>query len=146
MPVRKAEAKDKYEFLFLVKESLKENKAPFKLDLELMASNFDVFIAEDRFEIFVLEKPEGLVGILIGVVSNPIFSYDLQSTELLWFVTEEHRGSSGSIRLVKEFEKWSLSKGVKIISMADQHQLKDLSPMYSRLGYDLYEKTYIKGV
>ncbi len=62
------------------------------------------------------------------------------------YVHPLYRGSSAFFRLIKAYEKWAISKGVKEINLATSTGVDPLktSDMYIRLGYPMSGLTHTK--
>lgn len=147
MKVRVAEEEDKLDFALLAKSFLKESKYPFKLDLNKLLENYSEALKASHFCLFLLESDdEEIVGMIVGGISEPLFSSDSVATELAWFVMEDYRDSIGAMKLLKEYEKWAVESGCTFITMVDIDTLESLDSLYTRKGYTLTEKTYVKEV
>lgn len=79
--------------------------------------------SEKYLAALVVEHPilPGLVGMELGLYAR------------------DHKGKE----LVKQFEDWSKSKGASRTFMTS-YTPKDVSKYYQRLGYSLYEQSFIK--
>jgi len=144
MPIRKATEEDQLDFLILAKKFLKESKYIFSFNQSKLLENYLLAINHDDFLILLAEENGEVVGMLAAGITSPMFSDDKVATELAWFIDKEHRGSSMSLRLIKEYEKWAKGNGCKYTSMMDLDQLNNLQRLYERQGYSLVEKTFIK--
>ena len=90
-----------------------------------------------------------IVGCICGIITNFWFARNTKvAAELGWWVNEEHRGSTASIRLLQAFENWAKEHGVKAITMSDLVINGDTpaGPIYKKLGYELVERAHVKGV
>jgi GNAT superfamily N-acetyltransferase len=101
-------------------------------------------IANENTCVFVLEDGGELVGMLGAVYTEAFFSAAKVAAELSWWVDPEYRGRKESVGLVKAYENWAKSKGVKAVNMMDLTLLNELGPLYEKLGYTKYETTYVK--
>lgn len=144
--IRSATKDDKLEFLLLCKEFLRESSYPFSMSIKKVSENFNAIVDHEQFFVKVIEKEGELVGFLVAGLVSPMFSDDVVSSELAWFVSKEHRGDSDSIKLLVQYEKWAKKQGCKFITMVDIDSLNSLEDFYSRRGYTLTEKTYVKEI
>lgn len=144
--VREATEEDKLDVILLAKQFLKESKYPFSLDVETLDSNFSNAIDHPNFLILVLEVDKEIVGMLVGATAAPLFSKDLIATELAWFVEKPYRTSRPALKLFKKYEEWAKESGCKFITMVDIDTLADLGDLYTRKGYTMTEKTYVKEI
>lgn len=146
MQVRQAKIQDRDEFVRLANLFLTESSYPIKMNLMKLMTSFLRAIELDEIVLFVAEDNNKLVGMLVGVVNESLFSNDKIASELAWFVEKEYRGTSMALRLLAEFEKWAKLQDCSFIAMIDLHRVNDLENMYNKLGYELAEKTYMKKV
>ncbi len=146
MQVRQAKIQDRDEFVRLANLFLAESSYPIKMNLMKLMTSFLRAIELDEIVLFVAEDGDKLVGMLVGVVNESLFSNDKIASELAWFVEREYRGTSVALRLLAEFEKWAKLQGCSFIAMIDLHRVNNLENMYNKLGYELAEKTYMKKV
>lgn len=144
--VRKATKEDSLDFAVLAKQFLRESKYPFSVDMEKLMESFTAACDNESFCVFLLEEEGDIVGMLVGGLSSPLFSSDIVATELAWFVERQHRDGRGSLKLFNEYEKWAKEAGSKFITMVDIDTLQSLGSLYSRKGYTLTEKTYVKEI
>jgi GNAT superfamily N-acetyltransferase len=82
-------------------------------------------------------------GFLAGMATPfPFGDYSL-ATELAWWVNPEERGSGLGLKLLEAFEYWAEEKaGCSLVSMSS---LDDkVGEMYTKQGYKLYERAYMK--
>ena len=94
----------------------------------------------------IVEEENGLViGAIGGMVILDIFTGELMSSEMFWFVSQ---GSGSGRKLMSEFERWSIKKGCSKIQMGLLHNLYvgSLTKMYIRKGYLPIETMFIKEV
>ena len=93
--------------------------------------------------IYVAEKDNVVIGVIGGVVVQNMWNKnEVIYQELFWWVEEEHRESSISIRLLKEFEN-AAPVGSKIaLSLLPKSNIK-ISTL-SKLGYQPAELAFTK--
>ncbi len=144
--VRKALSSDSLDFALLAKAFLKESKYPFSLDLAKLLENFEAALKNPDFCLFLLEDEGGLVGMLVGGIASPLFSTDRVATELAWFVDPSYRDGVSAYKLLASYEKWAVDIGCTFVTMIDIDTLESLEPLYTRKGYTLTEKTYVKEI
>lgn len=85
----------------------------------------------------------GIVGVVTPVWFNPAAKV---ATELAWWVSEGHRGTSVAIRLYRAFEAWADEQGVDAIVMSDLVIDGDTpaGKLFEKLGYATVERAHIK--
>ena len=118
-------------------------------EIELDDIVFGICYLIDNGIIFVAEKEDEIVGCICGMITNLWFARNTKvAAELGWWVNEEHRGSTASMRLLQAFENWAKEQGVKAITMSDL-VIDGQTPtgqIYKKLGYELVERAHVKGV
>jgi len=73
-------------------------------------------IREENRCYFVDDRDGKIVAFLSGYISPMIYSDDLVANEQLMFIDPDYKSSTRvGIRLMRKFEEWSRSKGVKIM-------------------------------
>ena len=146
MTIRKATKEDILDIVLLTKQFLKEFKPPIKLDSTHFIKNLETTVEDPSYFFYVSEQESEVVGYLSGAKSYSMFSSQPMAIEIGWFLQPEYRGSSDGLKLLSEFIKWAKEQGCEVISMGDLAKVQDLSPLYNRKGFELYERTYIKEI
>lgn len=83
-------------------------------------------------------------GILLAMVGQSIVGPYKQSSEIAWWVDPEKRG--GSLDMLKLYETWATQKGAKLIEVKSLKKFPETEKIYSKLGYDALETSWIKAV
>ncbi len=85
-----------------------------------------------------------ITGALGAVLAPNLNSGQMMAVECFWFVIEKFRGHG--IKLLKEFERWAGFRNAKRVAMIHllHMQPKELSDLYTRMGYRAIETNYIK--
>lgn len=144
--VREAEEKDLISCLLLFKEFFNESKMDLKWSQDRMVNVFKSFFNNSGMVFFVSEFEKEVVGFIAGTLMQPLFSDEVVSAELAWFVSKEHRGSTAALRLFKTFEEWSKKNKAVLISISDIEDVNNLSNFYRKKGYKKTETTYTKRI
>lgn len=91
-------------------------------------------------------KDDILVGILVGMKTDLMFTDEPICSELVWYVYPEYRKGYVGIRLLRAFEYWAKNVvQVKKICMAHLGN-EDLSRIYKKMGFTKYEESFLKGI
>jgi len=90
----------------------------------------------------VLEQEGVLVGMIGGVLTPIFFSKDIALQELVWYVKNGVNG----LPLLRAFENEANVLGATQIVIGDKPGYVDMQKIYSRLGYRLLERQYVKKV
>jgi len=110
----------------------------------------------EKFVEFLLDSPHGsvfvaldenkLVGIILGIASEPAFAHGLAATELAWWVDPDYRGTKVGPELMKHYEDWCDSIGANVCVMSTYPKVspESLGKFYERNGYELGEISYRK--
>jgi len=137
---------DLLDVLILAKEFSREAPKSHKWSPEKTKDFLLSAINNTNMEVFVSDKDGEINGAIVCLVTEMYMSSTVVASDLAWFVSKNSRGSSSSIRLLKTFEDWARSKGADYICMADIEGISNLSNLYSKMGYSIFETTYMKEV
>lgn len=142
--IRQATKDDILDILVVCKQFARETKQPAKFDAKHFANSLGNLISLDHGLVLLSIEDDEVVGILIAVASQFVFSPQMVATEMGWYVLPEYRDYRRGVKLVQAFEAWAKEIGADFIAMSDIVQTQDLSKLYERQGYKLSEKTYVK--
>ena len=142
--IRKAVEEDVLDCLILFKQFHKESKVPYSWDAKKTQEAIISSFPTDNYEILLAEKDEEILGLIACMYGQPLFSSETLATEIAWYVHKDHRTSTAAFRLMKAYEEWALSKGVKYIGMTYLEGITDLSQIYEKKGYSKAETHHIK--
>jgi GNAT superfamily N-acetyltransferase len=93
---------------------------------------------EDDRVIFVYEKDGVIRGFLVGQKGRWMFNKDeFIGVSLYWYVEPKFRKGWASVRLMKEFEKWCISRGCVGIDTGSTTELQGerVSKLFKRMGF-----------
>ncbi len=95
---------------------------------------------------FLLEHERLVVGGIGGTLIQQPLTGDKVAVEAFWYVKEEQRGGSASLRLHSAFEEWGWSEGADSVAMIfmEASMPQRLKGYYQRRGYDLLETVWQK--
>ena len=93
---------------------------------------------------FVIEKDNKVIGVIAGSIETAMATNDKMFHEIIWYVDKIHRRYG--IKLLRHCEKYYKENGIKFIIMCNMGNLNDekLERFYTKMGYNLFEKQYIK--
>jgi GNAT superfamily N-acetyltransferase len=97
--------------------------------------------------ILLLRHHHEVIGGLGGAITPDLNDGRLCAQELFWFVDPQHRGGSGSVRLVQAFEEWAVSKGaveMRMVRLLTGGDTERLDGFYTKRGYGKLEMHYWK--
>lgn len=144
--IRLAKPSDKGALAYACKKFLEETNYPFALDTKKLFDSFDEAIINPELLALVYQEENKIVGFLFAGIASPPFSSTRVAAEMAWFVLPEYRGTKNSFRLLHAFEYWGEKEKCDFLVLNDVHTLNDLGTLYTRMGYTLTEKTYVKEV
>lgn len=144
LDIRDATVDDLVEFSVLVKKFTREAKYPTKVNSKFIIDNFTPTINNPNYFFKVADDDGEVVGFLVGTISTNLFSPDVVGSELGWFILPEFRDGRTGLKMQRMFEDWCKEKNAKLIAMADIDPLQSLDKFYTRKGFILMEKTYVK--
>lgn len=91
-----------------------------------------------------IDSDNNVNGVIGGLVSGNIWNPTIkQVDEVIYYVREEKRRSTIGFKLIKEYDK--LTKEYPLSTLKLMHNSPDLTKHYNKLGYELLEKTYLRG-
>lgn len=105
---------------------------------------------QGKYVFFVAENSRGaVVGALIGVIEQQIFSSALTASVMHFDVLPEARMGGYGVRLLKAFEQWAKNRKVIEInfgvnSVDDEAELARLSKFAQRMGYRVVGANFSK--
>ena len=105
------------------------------------SGHFDMFLITPGILALCVEENGKIVGMIAGIASAIIFSKEVAMQEMVWYVEREHRRCG--LRLLREFERRSKERGLKMMMMVGMSGDPILS-IYPRLGYREMQQTFIK--
>lgn len=115
----------------------------FPIEEERIEELIQSLLRDRNKTIVILYMHEGKpVGMIAGMSSEMIFSRDLVTTEVIWWVDPGFR-SRKSLALKEAYEYWAKRIGAKYIGMSNLDDEK-ISRFYERSGYKPYERAFMK--
>jgi len=144
--IRPMREEDIFDVLVLAREFSKEAPETHKWNKDKTNNFLYTSLKLPNMEVFVIDSNKEITGAIVGILTEMFMSDKVVATELAWFVTKEARGTPSSIKLVKTFEKWAKQNGANYCVVADIKGITDLKKLYTRMGYNSSETSYIKGL
>lgn len=110
---------------------------------------FEALIAQDQHRyVFLVAEGTGqrVVGALIGVLEQQIFSDSWTASVMHFDVLPEARMGGHGVRLLKAFERWARNRKVIEISLGvnSGEDLQRLSRFAQRMGYAKVGENHVK--
>lgn len=115
--------------------------------MEAFLYNWTSLLDKDIGAMWAYMEEDKICGMLGGVLLPGLNDGELTATECFWYVLPEHRGSSGGIRLIREFQAFAKKMGAKRIIMASLTSspvCEKVERLYEGLGFKLVERHYLK--
>lgn len=116
----------------------------FKLDH--FCKFWECLLSNNVGVIFGLLDGERICGVIGGMAFPEPYNGKLVATEMFWWVDQDSRRGTGSMRLYCKFEKWAEDKGcakVRMIHLSDSMPYV-MEGIYKRLGFEELERHYTK--
>lgn len=141
--IRKLNINDKVAFTELVRLFFDEriSREGFSFSEEEASKHFDYFISVPTVHGLVSEENEKITGVIVFTVSNMLFSNELLTQEIVWYVRKENRGDG--IKLMKAMELMSDELGSKFIMVQGMNEDR-ANIIYMRYGFKPLQNVYIK--
>lgn len=117
-------------------------------DAEYLYEYLYGFIGNPQESVFLCLMIDNKVeGFIIGCKSTAaLWHKGKVATELLWWVSPDHRKSGAGVHLVQLFLEWAKYAGCTqaCVSSLNNEFMNSLDKVYTRLGFTLIEKAYVK--
>lgn len=141
--IRKLNINDKVAFTELVRLFFDEriSREGFSFSEEEASKHFDQFISVPTVYGLVSEENEKITGVIVFTVSNMLFSNELLTQEIVWYVRKENRGDG--IKLMKAMELMSDELGSKFITVQGMNEDR-ANIIYMKYGFKPLQNVYIK--
>lgn len=116
-----------------------------KVDVAHAFRRYAELLDDGKLGLFGLFNGAELVGGLAGLLADDLHYPQTLAIELFWFVLEGYRGKG--LLLLNEFERWAEENNARpaAIALSDSFA-SELDSLYTRRGYQLAERHYLKGV
>jgi GNAT superfamily N-acetyltransferase len=101
----------------------------------------------DNAIVLVAEREAEIVGMMLGFVAEQFFGPSKTASELVVYVTPEHRGGTVAPRLIYVFEDWAKWHGCAeiVLGVSTEVAADRTAKFYQRMGYAHSGHTLIKG-
>ena len=95
-------------------------------------------LVNPQIQCWVTVKDETVTGMMAGQVFEYEFGQSLIASDILVFVSPEHRGGTAFLRLVKEYIEWSKSLGAEMIflNQTTGTAQEAVARLYQRIGFE----------
>jgi GNAT superfamily N-acetyltransferase len=94
--------------------------------------------------VVVMEKDSKVVGLIVGHFSeHPMFGTKC-TTELVWYVDFNYRGTKDSLKLLKAYIEWAEYKGSELVFVSDLERKGTVERIYTKLGFTQVEISYAR--
>jgi hypothetical protein len=93
-------------------------------------------------------RGDEVLGGFFGQITSIYFSIERVAKDLAWFVTRNRRGSMAAVALVRDFEAWAKSKGVKffVLGQSTGIRMDTTRALYEHLGYEMIGFNTVKRI
>lgn len=121
---------------------------PLSFSSECLLKSFSSILDNSNYIALVYEEDREIHGMLIGAVTEFLFSSDLIAGELVWWIDLKQRKGRAGSELKYTFEQWAKDKKATIITMVllEDENLQLIDKIYRSGGYKPAERTYIKEI
>ena len=118
-----------------------------KVDVDHAVNKYKGMISNGNGHMFILEDDNGkMIGGLGCVVGDDLHFPRKIAIETYWFVHPDNRGEG--LSLLRYFEQWAKDNGCDAVAMIHltDSMPETLDRLYTRRGYKMIERHYIKEV
>lgn len=84
----------------------------------------------------LIHEDDGIVGVLMAVVSKPAFSDDLTAIETLWY----SRDQKVALALLRGYKRWAEGIGCRYIQYSHPTGCKSFDRKYTKINVDYIEE------
>lgn len=101
-----------------------------------------------KYALMVAESNDLIVGALMGVVEQQIFSDEWTASIMHIDVLPEARMGGWAVRLLKAFEQWAKNRGVVELSFGinSEDDMQRIGQFAGRMGYRKVGENYVRGI
>ena len=88
--------------------------------------------------VLVAERDGAVIGMIAGMVTEYFFGFERYAFDLVFFVSQEHRGSSAAVRLLSEWDRVLAEDGhvrEAVLGISTGVNAERTQRLYERLGY-----------
>lgn len=99
--------------------------------------------------ILISEQPnDGITGVIMGYVTEYMFSNDLAAMNYVYYVKPGYRGSSLAIRLLTAFRKWAQNRGTALlfISQNSGSRIKSFHKFMGHVGLQYFSGSFSRWI
>ena len=104
----------------------------FVVDTEAFATSFAQLLGRDDAVVLVALEPAAVVGYLLGFDHLAFYANGRVAYVEEVAVREDRRGAAIGRQLMREFERWAVSRSATLITVATRRA----APFYRSLGFD----------
>lgn len=102
-------------------------------------------IEDANMMIISVKDGDTYAGLMIASVRAPEFSHDLIAWDTLIYVHPDYRGTRAAILLLKEYRRWSIARGAKMIFMRTTTGIEPqkTGKLFEKLGFRYVGGNYL---
>ena len=107
-------------------------------DIDLMHEYAEeAMLNKNSFVRVVLDDDEKCVGFMVGYLSKFGFAKETVARDQMLFIDPKHRSGGLASTMIKEFEKWSVDKGAKLVMLSASAGIDNekTAALFNMLGY-----------
>lgn len=142
MAVRFATPADRDRVIVLLRESHAAAGFTFPFEAPYADFLFQTHMSHSSTCVLVLDRPEGVAGVLMAATFDHPFGAGRMAKETVWFIAPSARGRDG-LRMLDAYEAWAKEQGCRSVGMASL-TTNDVSRIYERRGYVPVETHFLK--
>jgi len=133
-------------FEYWQREQLGTERFGFDVQVDSVIAELQTLIDVVGAVVFVLEDRKGIAGLLAVFVTDSPYGDQKTAFEKYWFVRPKARRHG--LRLLKHAKQWAVGNGCSHFVMTASNMASDMHDktcrVYERLGFKLFETSYIK--
>lgn len=98
----------------------------------------------NRGAVFIYERDNKPIGMVLGHVAKPWFSSDLVGYEECFYVLPEHRSGRVAARLIEHWSNWCINHGAKMLRPSTSCGTFTSERLYEALGFRAVGGNFVK--
>lgn len=144
MEVRLAEEEDLFDVVSLCHKFHKEVDYVLPFDRNHTKTQIGSFIVKEN--VFVAEEDGEPIGFLVLDQGETVFSLSVIGVIYGIYLVPQSRNYRNAKKLLNKIEEWGKARKCEVMSIADQVDFMDLGPLFTKAGFNLIERTYMRSL
>lgn len=146
MTIRRAAMGDKGRVLAMARAFHVASGIDVPFSAALAAVLFDACLVDPDRLCLVLDINGAACGVLAAQAGPHGFAPVRLASELMFWISPDHRGSSAALRMIDAYEAWARERGCHIAHLVGLGDAPAAGTLYARRGYRPAERHFMKNL